>query len=64
MKCSLPDGVLYDAVIVGIDPVGDVAMIKLLGHDDFPAASLGDSDQTANRDNGVFAVGKPIPLGN
>src|SRR5687768_12977804 len=35
MKCGLNDGVLYDAVIVGIDPTGDVAMIKLLGRDDF-----------------------------
>src|SRR5438477_3420190 len=29
MKCGLSDGVLYDAVIVGIDPTGDVALIKL-----------------------------------
>ena len=38
MKCSMPDGILYDAVIVGIDPTGDVALIKLLGRDDFPSA--------------------------
>src|SRR4051794_27759687 len=25
MKCGLPDGVLYDAVLVGLDRVGDVA---------------------------------------
>src|SRR3954467_7883150 len=25
MKCGLPDGKLYDAVIVGLDPTGDVA---------------------------------------
>ncbi len=25
MKCGMADGVLYDAVIVGIDPVGDAA---------------------------------------
>ena len=37
MKCGLNDGKLYDAVIVGIDPAGDVALIKLLGRDDFPA---------------------------
>src|SRR5262245_22388220 len=29
MQCGLPDGVLYDAVAVGIDKVGDVALIKL-----------------------------------
>ena len=44
MKCSMNDGVLYDAVIVGIDPVGDVALIKLLGRDDFPFATMADSD--------------------
>src|SRR6185295_17050330 len=44
MKCGLNDGVLYDAVVVGIDPTGDVALIKLLGRDDFPIATLGDSD--------------------
>src|SRR5690606_3419009 len=45
MKCGLNDGKLYDAVIVGIDPVGDVALIQLLGRDDFPTAEIGDSDQ-------------------
>ena len=25
MKCGMADGKLYDAVIVGLDPVGDVA---------------------------------------
>jgi len=44
MKCGMNDGVFYDAVIVGVDPTGDVALIKLLGRDDFPAATLGDSD--------------------
>src|SRR3954452_18922679 len=30
MQCGLPDGILYDAVLVGLDKVGDVALIKLL----------------------------------
>src|SRR2546423_7517226 len=30
MLCGLPDGVLYDGVLVGLDRVGDVALIKLL----------------------------------
>src|SRR4051794_27630931 len=30
MRCGMADGRLYDAVIVGIDPTGDVALIKLL----------------------------------
>ena len=61
MKCSMPDGILYDAVIVGIDPTGDVALIKLLGRDDFPSAMMGDSDQVRVGD-WCFAVGNPFLL--
>mgnify|MGYP002622812495 CR=1 FL=1 len=61
MKCGMADGVLYDAVIVGIDPTGDVTMIKLLGRDDFPAAPLGDSD-TLRQGDPVFAMGNPFLL--
>lgn len=61
MKCSMPDGVLYDAVIVSVDPTGDVALIKLLGRDDFPAAELGDSDELRVGD-WCFAVGNPFLL--
>ncbi|MBI3862628.1 MAG: trypsin-like peptidase domain-containing protein [Planctomycetia bacterium] len=61
MKCGLADGVLYDAVIVGIDPTGDVAMIKLFGRDDFPAARLGDSDALQVGD-WAFAMGNPFLL--
>lgn len=61
MKCSMNDGRLYDAVIVGIDPTGDVAVIKLLGREDFPAATLSDSDQVKPGD-WCFAVGNPFLL--
>ncbi|WP_166826276.1 S1C family serine protease [Thalassoroseus pseudoceratinae] len=61
MKCGLNDGRLYDAVIVGIDPTGDVAMIKLLGRDDFPAATLGDSDEVRVGD-WAYAMGNPFLL--
>lgn len=30
MKCGLADGCVYHAVIVGLDPTGDVALIRLL----------------------------------
>src|SRR5947208_6052710 len=53
MQCGMPDGVLYDAVLVGLDPVGDVALIKLLPKQagkDFPAAPLGDSDRVKEGD--------------
>jgi serine protease Do len=61
MKCSMADGNLYEAIIVGIDPVGDVALIKLLGRDDFPAATLADSDRVQVGD-WCFAVGNPFLL--
>ncbi len=61
MQCGLSDGNLYDAVIVGIDPTGDVAMIKLLGRDDFPTAPLGDSDKVQPGD-WTFAMGNPFLL--
>ncbi|WP_254507889.1 S1C family serine protease [Anatilimnocola floriformis] len=61
MKCSMNDGRLYDAVIVGIDATGDVAVIKLLGREDFPVATLADSDQVKVGD-WCFAVGNPFLL--
>ncbi|WP_428303972.1 S1C family serine protease [Lacipirellula sp.] len=61
MKCGLNDGKLYDAVIVGIDPVGDVALIQLLGRNDFPVAEIGDSDQVRVGD-WCFAAGNPFLL--
>jgi len=61
MKCGMVDGQLHDAVIVGIDPVGDVALIKLLGREDFPHAELGDSDRVQVGD-WCFVVGNPFLL--
>jgi S1-C subfamily serine protease len=63
MKCGMVDGRLYDAVVVGIDPTGDVALIKLFGRNDFPAATLGDSDQVRIGDP-VFVLGNPFLLAN
>ncbi|MBI1349029.1 PDZ domain-containing protein [bacterium] len=61
MKCGLNDGRLYDAVIVGIDPTGDVALIKLLGRDDFPSATIGNSD-LVRVGEWAFAMGNPFLL--
>src|SRR5215470_13987514 len=47
MQAGLADGVLYDAVLVGQDKVGDVALIKLLPKEkekSFPFVALGDSE--------------------
>lgn len=61
MKCGLSDGRFVDAVLVGLDPGGDVALIKLLGKTDFPAATLGDSD-TCQVGQWVYVVGNPFML--
>jgi S1-C subfamily serine protease len=61
MKCGLPDGRFVDAVLVGLDPGGDVALIKLLGDGEFPAAELGDSDSVRVGD-WAYVVGNPFLL--
>lgn len=45
--CGLSNGILYEGVLVGLDKVGDVALIKLLPKkegDKFPFSPLGNSD--------------------
>lgn len=64
MHCGLPNGELYEAVLVGLDPVGDVALIKLMPHQPgapFPFAPLGDSDQVKVGDWSI-AMGNPFLL--
>mgnify|MGYP003868707205 CR=1 FL=1 len=61
MKCGLSDGKLYDAVIVGIDPTGDVALIQLQGRTDFEFAHPGDSDHVQVGQE-VIALGNPFLL--
>ncbi len=60
-KCGLNDGNLYDAVLVGVDPTGDVALIKLQGRDDFPTATWGDSNAIRVGD-WVYVLGNPFLL--
>src|SRR5581483_1768571 len=64
MSCGLPDGQLYDAVLVGVDKVGDVALIKLLPKKEgtpFPFVRLGDSDRVKVGDWSL-AMGNPFGL--
>lgn len=61
MRCGLSDGNVYDAVIVGIDPVGDLALIQLLGRDDFPTAKFVPSRSVLIGD-WCFAIGNPFLL--
>ena len=61
MKCGMADGKAYDAILVGLDPVGDIALIKLLGRDDFPYAPMGDSD-TVRLGDEALVMGNPFML--
>lgn len=64
MQCGLADGHLYDAVLVGHDKVGDVALIKMLpkkAGDKFPFAVMGDSD-TVREGDWSLAMGNPFLL--
>ncbi|MCI0459154.1 MAG: trypsin-like peptidase domain-containing protein [Gemmataceae bacterium] len=64
MICGLPDGNAYHGVVVGLDKVGDVALIKLLPLKDgqeFPFAPMGDSD-TMREGDWSLAMGNPFLL--
>jgi S1-C subfamily serine protease len=61
MRGGMSDGKLYPAVLVGVDPTGDLAMIKLLPREDFPVAKLGDSRKLRVGD-WCFAIGNPFLL--
>jgi len=63
MKVGLSDGRLVDAVLVGLDPGGDIALVKLLGgdHEEFPVAELGNSDDVRVGD-WAYVAGNPFLL--
>jgi serine protease Do len=64
MQCGLADGVLYDAVIVGQDKIGDVALVKLIPKEPgkpFPFVKLGDSD-TVKIGDWSLAMGNPFSI--
>jgi len=61
MRCGLSDGRIYDAVIVGIDPVGDLALVRLLGRNDFPFAEMADS-RKARVGQWCMVIGNPFLL--
>lgn len=67
VKCGLADGTLSWAVVIGADPTGDLALIRLLGvsgefREDFKPATIGDSDALAIGDPAIV-IGNPFLLG-
>lgn len=61
LHCGTNDGKLHDAVLVGIDPVGDLALIKLLGNSPFPTATFANSD-SVRVGQPCFTAGNPFLL--
>ena len=63
-KVGMPDGELYEAVVLGIDPGSDLAVLRLLPKHEgqrWPHRPLGDSDQLLVGET-VFAMGNPFLL--
>jgi S1-C subfamily serine protease len=63
-KVGLPDGELYEAVVLGVDPGSDLAVLRLLPKLDgqtWPCCELGDSDALLVGQT-VFAMGNPFLL--
>jgi S1-C subfamily serine protease len=58
---GLADGKLYRWKLLGTDPGGDVAIIRLLGREDFPTSHLADSE-TVRVGDWAMAVGNPFVL--
>lgn len=63
-KVGLPDGQLYEGVVLGIDPGSDLAVLRLLPKSpgqQWPWCPLGDSDALLVGET-VFAMGNPFLL--
>ncbi|MBI45059.1 MAG: 2-alkenal reductase [Candidatus Marinimicrobia bacterium] len=58
---SCVDGKTYEAIIIGIDELTDIALIKVESENDFPYVNLGDSDNLIVGE-WVIALGNPLGL--
>jgi serine protease Do len=61
IKVSVPGGDEYTAKVIGTDPIGDIAVIKISGNKDFPYVRIGDSKKMRVGD-WVIAIGSPFGL--
>lgn len=64
ITCTSSDGVVYNANVVGNDPLSDISVLKLVlpaQHAPLPYAILGDSDKLQVGDF-VLAMGNPLLL--
>lgn len=61
MLVGMSDGSVHEAVLLGLDPTGDIALVQLRGEGPFPAAEIGDSDLVRVGDDAIVA-GNPFLL--
>ena len=59
---TLPNGIEYQAEVVGTDPSSDLAVLKIQRAEPFPFVNFGDSAQ-ARVGDWVIAIGNPFGLG-
>ena len=63
VEVALPDGRVFAAEVIGIDPVTDLAVLRMMNvHEALPHVSFGDSDR-ARVGDWVIAIGNPFGLG-
>lgn len=61
MLVGTSDGRLHDAVLLGLDPTGDIALVQLLSEGPFLPAKIANSDHVAVGDTAIVA-GNPFLL--
>jgi len=61
MRIGLDDNRIHPAVVLGVDPSGDLSLLRLTEKRDWSYASLGDSDALRQGD-WVYAMGNPFLL--
>jgi serine protease Do len=62
VEVSLPDGRVFPAEVVGVDPVTDLAVLRMDVDEPMPFVAFGDSDG-ARVGDWVIAIGNPFGLG-
>jgi putative serine protease PepD len=63
VQVTTSDGHLYDATVVGTDPIADLAVIKLKNASNLSPAEFGDSSKL-NVGETAIAIGAPLGLSN
>ncbi len=61
MRIGLNDARIHEAVVLGVDPSGDLSLLRLKEERDWTFAPLGDSDALRQGD-WVYAMGNPFLL--